>query len=75
MTDRPSSTRRMLVIGVAFAACSACGGPASDESPPPPQKTVFDPMLQQRDKARELAEKLPQERKENLDRAIDADAN
>jgi hypothetical protein len=32
-------------------------------------------MLQQRDKAKELAEKLPQERKENLDRAIDADAN
>jgi len=63
---------RILWISAALAACSACSSPA-DNVPPPPQKTVFDPMLQQRDKAKELAEKLPQERKENLDRAIDAD--
>ena len=62
---------RYLLLGAILTALAAC----SDSKPPPPEKTVFDPMLQQRDKAQELADKLPQERKENLDRAIDADAN
>ena len=62
---------RYLLIA-AILALTACSDP-----PPPekPVKTVFDPLLEQRDKAQEMADKLPQERKDSLDRAIDADAN
>ena len=63
---------RWLLIAAILAALIACS------DPPPPEKsvkTVFDPLLEQRDKAQEMADKLPQERKDSLDRAIDADAN
>lgn len=62
---------KSLPVYAALALLAGCG---SSEPPPPapPQKTVFDPMLQQRDKVKAMADKLPDERKEALDKAIDA---
>lgn len=63
-----------------FAVCTVLGmlaGCGSSEPPPPappPKKTVFDPMTRQVDEARHLAETLPGERKDTLDKAIDGDS-
>ncbi len=63
---------RYVLVCLVLGALSGCG---SSEPPPPPEKTVFDPMTSQIDKVKEQAETLPVERKGNLDDAIDADSN
>jgi hypothetical protein len=68
-----------LLLGLVLGTLVACGGGASSEqaaqAPAPRQETVFDPMAQQLDRAKQVADTLPKERKENLDNAIDADSN
>jgi hypothetical protein len=65
--------RHLLPVCGVLGLLSGCG---SSEPPPAPlQKTVFDPMLQARDKAQNVADKLPAEHKESLDKAIDSDSN
>lgn len=65
-----------VLLGAMLATLAACGAAPHDApaTPPAKTKTVFDPLLQQRDKAQELAHKLPDERKENLDHAIEAES-
>ena len=63
----------MAILGLV----ASCGGASHDEPPPPGpppiDQTVFGPLVKQRDRVREQAETLPKERKENLDKAIEAD--
>ena len=53
-----------------LAGCGAGPEPAATQEPP--KKTVFDPLTSQVDKVQKRADELPQERKENLDAAIDS---
>jgi hypothetical protein len=62
---------RHVLLTAMLALLTAC---AAEEAPSPPRETVFDPLLEQRDRAKDMAEKLPQERKDSLDQAIDANA-
>lgn len=55
-----------IAVSVLFIA--SCSSPA----PPPPSKTVFDPLTQQLDKAREV-QKTVDEEAEKTRKAIDAE--
>ncbi len=44
----------ILLPAVLAAACSADKAPAPEAAPAPPQKTVFDPLTQQMDRARQV---------------------
>ena len=68
---------RYLLATLLLTAVAACG--SSDKSEPAPaatrpQKTVFDPMTRQVDRAKQLSETLPDQRKGDLDTAIDGDS-
>jgi hypothetical protein len=64
---------RCLGVLVASALLSACGDGGHDAAPQARKETVFDPMTQQLDRVKQQAETLPKERKDDLDRAIEAD--
>ena len=62
-------------IGFLSMVLVAAGGCRNHEQPPPsppPKQTVFDPMVDQLHRAQNMADKLPQERKDALDHAIDS---
>lgn len=64
---------RLAGICLILGLLAGCGG--ADESPAaqdPPKKTVFDPMTSQVERVQKRADELPQERKDNLDAAIDS---
>ena len=69
---------RLLPLSAALLLV-ACDTPDENHKPVDPQaprsETVFDPMTNQLDRAKRAADRLPDERKESLDQAIDASGN
>lgn len=66
-----------ILVTALLGLLTSCGSAEKSEPAPPPappKETVFDPLLQQRDRAQQAADTLPKERKENLDKAIEGDA-
>jgi len=64
----------LFILVMLLSACGSADKPAPSKPADTPRKqTVFAPLLRQRDRAQEMADKLPQERKETLDKAIDGD--
>lgn len=63
-----------VVMSLGLAACGGGASQSNEQAAAPPQKTALDPMMQQLERVQRQAETLPQQRKDNLDRAIESDA-
>ena len=63
-----------LLLLANLAACGSANESAPAPAATPPEKTVFDPMTRQIDRAKQLSETLPDQRKADLDKAIDPDS-
>ena len=51
---RVSRCWKLILPSIFLAACSAGKNPEPAPAPAPPQKTVFDPLTQQMDRARKV---------------------
>jgi hypothetical protein len=78
---KPKSVVAALSVLVAIALCACERDTSGDGSARAAQSTetssqsatVFDPVLDQRDRIQQQADQIPAQRKADLDRAIEAD--
>lgn len=61
----------VLKLSTVLVAVSFTLGCSADRSPPPPQKTVFDPLTQQLDRARDV-QKTVDQNTDNTRNAVDS---
>jgi len=61
----------MKVVLIASISLMVMACTKSAPPPEPPRQTVFDPMVQQLDRARQAANELPRQHRADIDRTID----
>jgi hypothetical protein len=73
--DESVRGRRAHRLSLAWLCGAAILLAGCGSSEPPPQKTVFDPMTSKVDEVKQKTDAIVDQRKGNLDQAIEADTN
>jgi hypothetical protein len=78
MSNAPQGSLRSVSIALLALVMAACGksndqskDKASSKTPPPPQETVFDPMIANKARAQEKTDRAMEVNKEKLDAAME----
>jgi hypothetical protein len=74
MSNAPQRTLRSVSIALLALVAVACGKSENQEpakTPPPPQKTVFDPVISNKARAQQQTEQAMETNKANLDAAME----